>query len=70
MPSWRDFPSFDLPRPRHAPQAEQFDLFGQDGRQNRRPFPPDPGSTERAVALRTILSRLLDLREKMAAGLR
>jgi len=70
MPSWRDFPSIHLPRPRHAPESEQFDLFGQDGRQNRRPFPPDPVASERAEALRTILSRLMDLREKMAAGLR
>jgi len=70
MPSWREFPAIHLPRPRHAPAGEQFDLFGLDGHQNRRPFPPDPHDTERAEALRAILSRLVELRSKMAAGLR
>lgn len=70
MPSWREFPSIHLPHRRRAPESEQFDLFGQDGRQNRRPFPPDPVQVERTEALRAILSRLVDLRKKMAAGLR
>jgi DNA-binding transcriptional MerR regulator len=70
MPSWREFPSIHLPRPRHAPAGEQFDLFGLDGHQNRRPFPPDPDQAERAEALRAILAKLVALRKKMAAGLR